>query len=79
MQHIDYQTARANLSNILQKVCEDNVPVTIHHKNQLSVVLIPLAEYNAIQETFYLLQTPQNAQRLNAAIFELEQLAPSVD
>lgn len=72
MRHIDYQTAHTNLISIMQKVCADSTPVTIHHKNQPSVVLISLTEYNAMQETAYLLSQRANAARLFTSITELE-------
>ena len=72
MDAISYTTARANLSKILQKVCADNVPIAIHHEDQPSVVLISLADYNAMQETNYLLSQPANAVRLFTSITELE-------
>ena len=76
MDAISYTAARANLTNTMQKVCNDHAPVIITRKNQPPVVMISLAEYLSIQETPYLLQTPRNTQRLTCAILELEQLIP---
>lgn len=72
MDAIDYRTARANLASIMQDVCADREPIAIHHENQPSVVLISLAEYNAMQETNYLLSQPANAIRLLTSIAKLE-------
>ena len=56
----------------MQKVCTNRTPIVITHDKQPAVVLLSLAEYTAIQETLYLLQTLQNAQRLMTAINQLE-------
>ena len=72
MHRINYTTARTNLSNILQKVCADSMPIAIHYENQPSVVLISLTEYNSMQETAYLLSQRANAARLFTSITELE-------
>lgn len=72
MDTISDTTARANLASIMQKVCEDGVPVTINHENQPSVVLLSLSDYNSMQETAYLLSQRANAARLFTSITELE-------
>lgn len=72
MDAIDYTTARANLASIMQKVCADGMPIAIHHENQPSVVLMSLTDYNAMQETNYLLSQPANALRLLTSITEFE-------
>jgi antitoxin YefM len=56
----------------MDKVCDDHSPVIITRKNQRSVVMIFLEDYEALKETAYLLRSPKNARRLLESIAELE-------
>ncbi len=58
--------ARRSLFPLIQQVNEDASAVEITSKAG-SAVLISLAEYEALQETAYLLRSPANAQRLRDA------------
>ncbi|MEZ4617758.1 MAG: YoeB-YefM toxin-antitoxin system antitoxin YefM [Caldilineaceae bacterium] len=72
MEAIAYSTARANLAQTMEQVCDDHAPVIITRKNNKSVVLMSLEDYQALEETAYLLRSPRNAKRLMDAITELE-------
>lgn len=72
MDAIAYSTARANLAGTMDQVCEDHAPVIITRKGSGSVVMISLDDYQAMEETAYLLRSPKNARRLLASITELE-------
>lgn len=72
MEAITYSAARANLAKTMEQVCDDHTPVIITRKNNKSVVLMSLDDYQALEETAYLLRSPRNAQRLMDAIAELE-------
>ena len=72
MDAISHTTARANLASIMTSVCDDHVPVAITREGEAPVVMISLADYNAMQETMYLLGTPANARELLGSIAELE-------
>jgi antitoxin YefM len=72
MDAISYTTARANLAATMTKVCEDHEPLIITRSNADSVVMLSLADYKALEETAYLLRTPENARRLLTSIAELE-------
>ncbi|MCP4345563.1 MAG: type II toxin-antitoxin system prevent-host-death family antitoxin [Desulfobacterales bacterium] len=72
MDAIAYSNIRKNFSNIMEKVCEDHDPIIITHKNSKPVVMISLEDYNAIEETMYLLRSPANAAQLRASIAEFE-------
>ena len=74
MRTISYTSARANLTKTMQKVCEDHVPYVITRSNAEPVVMISLADFEAIQETNYLMSSPKNAVRLNQSIDEVEQM-----
>ena len=51
----------------------DRDPVIITKKNDMSVVMISLEDYESLQETAYLLRSPKNARRLLESIAELEE------
>ncbi|MFL0807105.1 MAG: type II toxin-antitoxin system prevent-host-death family antitoxin [Oceanobacter sp.] len=72
MDAISHTTAKANLASIMTSVCDDHVPVAITREGEAPVVMISLADYNAMQETMYLLGTPANARELLESIAELE-------
>ena len=72
MDAITYSAARANLADTMDRVCEDHEPVIITRNGQRSVVMLSLDDYNAMEETAYLLRSPRNAKRLVDAIAELE-------
>lgn len=72
MEAVAYSTARANLAKTMEQVCDDHAPVIITRKNNKSVVLMSLEDYQALEETAYLLRSPRNAKRLLDAIAELE-------
>lgn len=73
MDAISYTAARTNLAKTMEQVCEDHAPVIITRNKAQSVVMISLEDYEALQETAYLLRVPTNAQRLLESIAELEQ------
>ena len=59
-----------NFRETLQRILEDIEPTVIITENGESVVMLPLDEYNAWQETLYLLSTPANAEHLRQSIAE---------
>jgi antitoxin YefM len=72
MDTITYTALRKNLAKTMEKVCDDHAPITITRSNAQSVVMISLADYQALEETAYLLRSPKNARRLLKSIVELE-------
>lgn len=72
MKAISYTAARENLAATMDRVCNDRDPVVITRKRDQSVVLLSLEDYEALEETAYLLRVPANARRLQAAIESLE-------
>jgi antitoxin YefM len=71
MDAISY-TARANLAKIMQKVCNDHAPIIITRMSEDPVVMMSLEDYNAMQETAYLLSSPASAKNLLESVAELE-------
>lgn len=72
MDAISYTAARAKLATTMEQVCNDHAPVIITRKTQPSVVMMSLEDYQAMEETTYLLRSPENARRLLSSIAELE-------
>jgi len=72
MDAITYTYARSHLAKTMEKVCDDHSPVIITRQNQRAVVMIALEDYQALEETAYLLRSPKNARRLLESIAELE-------
>jgi antitoxin YefM len=55
----------------MDKVCEDHAPIVITRKNSQSVVMMSLDDYQALEETAYLLRSPKNARRLLESVAEI--------
>ncbi len=72
MDAISYSSARKNLVKTMMKVCDSHSPVIITRKNAEAVVMMSLEDYNAIEETVYLLRSPANAERLRESIKQAE-------
>ena len=72
MDAISYTNARTNLAKTMEKVCDDHDPVIITRRNEDSVVMMSLEDYQALEETSYLLRSPKNARRLLESIVQLE-------
>ncbi len=72
MDAITYTQARKNFTQAMNRVCEDHIPLIITRQTKEPVVMLSLADYNAIEETLYLLRSPRNAQRLLSALQRLE-------
>ena len=72
MNAISYTSARANLSKTMAQVCNDHAPIIITRKSESPVVMISLEDYQAMEETTYLLRSPANARNLLESIAELE-------
>lgn len=68
MHAITYTAARENLASTMNQVCLDRDPVIITRKRDQSVVMISLEDYEALEETAYLLRSPANAKRLIESI-----------
>lgn len=72
MDAITYSSARANLAQTMTRVCEDHTPLIITRNSDQSVVMLSLQDYNALEETAYLLRNPANARRLLSAVSQLQ-------
>lgn len=73
MDAITYTTARAHLAETMDRVCDDHEAIIITRNGQQAVVMMSLDDFKALEETAYLLRSPQNARRLLEAMTELEE------
>ncbi len=78
MDTISYTKARENLASTMEKVCDDHNPLIITRKRKRPVIMLSLEDYQAMEETTYLLRSPKNAKRLLESIIELENGAPTL-
>ncbi|HXU30755.1 MAG TPA: type II toxin-antitoxin system prevent-host-death family antitoxin [Thermoanaerobaculia bacterium] len=69
METIPFSAARANLARTLDQACND--PLIITRRGKRSVVLLSLQDFQALEETAYLLHSPKNASRLLSATAQL--------
>lgn len=71
MEAITYSHTRQHLAEIMNKVSDDRAPVLITRQAGHPVVMMSLQDFNALEETAYLLRSPKNAKRLMASIEQL--------
>ena len=72
MKAITYTAARQNLAKTMDEVCKDRAPVIVTRKSSGSVVIMSLEDFEALEETAYLLRSPKNTRRLIESMAELE-------
>ena len=64
--------AKRNLDAVIAQVVSNAEPTIITTEAGQQIVLLPLAEFNAWQETAYLLSNPANAAHLRQSIAEAQ-------
>jgi antitoxin YefM len=73
MKAITYTAARQNLAKTMDEACKDHAPVIVTRKTCDSVVIMSLEDFEALEETAYLLRSPKNTRRLIESIVQLEE------
>lgn len=73
MNAVTVADAKLNLEMLLKRVIADVEPVIIIGESGDQTVLVPLDEFNAWQETLYLLASPANADRLRRSINQMHE------
>ena len=58
---LTFTDTRQNLKDVMDRVVEDHTPVVITRQKAESVVMVSLADWNAMEETSRLLSSPANA------------------
>jgi len=72
MDTMSYSAFRSQLASTLDRVNDNHKPVMITRQNGKPAVVISLEDYESYEETSYLMASPQNADRLNEAIKQVE-------
>jgi antitoxin YefM len=65
---ISYSYARQHLASLLDQAEDRQEPVFISRRDHEDMVLMPAAEFRAVQETAHLLRSPENVRRLLRAL-----------
>ena len=68
MQVVNFTEARNNLKSIFDDVYHNSEAVIVNRKNAENVVIISLDDYNAMNETEYLLRSENNKKHLLKSI-----------
>lgn len=63
-----YSHARQNLAKLWDSVEDSREAAVIQRRGHEAMALLPAGELSSLQETAYLLRSPQNAARLLAAL-----------
>ena len=72
MDAITYTKGRANLAETMDRVCDDHEPIIITRNSQQAVAMMSLEDFKALEETSYLLRSPNNARRPLESMASLE-------
>jgi antitoxin YefM len=73
MRAISYTDVQnTSIAQMIKQVVHDHTPLIITGENAEAAVLISLDDYNAWQETFYLMRNPANAAYLREAIEDVK-------
>ena len=72
MDVLTYSAARARLKEVMDRVVDDRAPVVVTRARGEAVVMVSLADWNAMEETHHLLSSAANARRLAEAVAQLE-------
>jgi antitoxin YefM len=71
MDAVSFTEARGNLAELMRRVNEDRAPVMVTSQRGRPVVMMSLEDFNALEETAYLLRSPANAKRLARSVEQL--------
>lgn len=72
MSAIAFTQFRKHLTEAVDEVCETGEPLTVTRADGRNVVVLSASEWASVQETLHLMSSPENKQRLDAAIAGLE-------
>ena len=68
MTAINFTTARAEFAKTIEQAVNDHTPVLITRRNGANAVIMSEDDFRSYEETAYLMQSVNNAVRLNSAI-----------
>lgn len=67
-----YSDFRQKLKMYLDEVFKNNRPLFVTRTKGENIVVMSESDYESLMETFYLLKSPKNAERLQQAISQYE-------
>ncbi len=73
MEVTTYSKFRENMKSYLDDVVNDSRPLYVTRTNGEDVVVLSKSDYEGLQETYYLMSSPKNAERLLEALKELDE------
>ena len=73
MYAVTEKDAQQNLGRLIRRVVADVEPTIVIGDEGDRIVLVALDEFNAWQETLYLLSSPANADRLQRSIAQMHE------
>jgi antitoxin YefM len=68
MEAVSYTYLRQHLKKVLDYVAEGHETMIVTRKNGQNMVIVSQEDYNAMEETAYLMRSPANFERLEAAL-----------
>ena len=71
MEALTFSHVRANLTEVMRRVNDDRAPVVVTSQRGKPVVIMALDDFNALEETAYLLRNPKGAKRLLDSIAQV--------
>lgn len=71
MEITTYSNFRKHLKKYMDMVLTHHVPLFVTRAKGEDVVVMSKADYDSMQETYYLLSSPKNAERIHNALAEL--------
>jgi len=72
MTSVTYTQARAKFKSYCDEACDNAVPIIVERNRGEDVVIVSRQEYESLQETAYLLQSPANAKRLEQSLKDVD-------
>ena len=72
MDTVSYSELRQHLKTHMDRVCTDRAPLLVTRQGGEPVVMLPLSEYESLEETLHLLSNRANAERLLRSIAQAE-------
>ena len=74
MKAITYSDAKKNLKALIHQVCKDSEPaVIVDSRTKEQAVLISIEDYQAMEETAYLLNSPANRAHLERSLKQVSE------
>ena len=74
MKAVTYAEAKKNLGALIRQVCSDAEPaVIINSRTKEQAVLISVEDFQALEETAYLLSTPANRAHLERSLKQADE------